>query len=38
MADIPPAPTSGPITDKSGMLTPEWRRWIEQLVTIIKGL
>lgn len=38
MADISPPPVNHPITDDAGKLTPEWVRWITELVRTIRGL
>jgi hypothetical protein len=38
MADIPPPPINHPAVGSDGKLTPEWVRWIAELVRVIRGM
>lgn len=38
MADLSPPPINQPVLGSDGKLTPEWVRWITELVRVIRGL
>lgn len=38
MATISPPPVNHPVTGSDGKLTPEWVRWVRELVRVIQGL
>ncbi|MFZ4748114.1 MAG: hypothetical protein ACOYLK_14700 [Sphingomonas sp.] len=39
MADVDPMPERSPLVDpRTGMMHPDWVRWLTKLVTTIRGL
>lgn len=39
MADVPPPPEKSPVVDpRTGMIHPDWWRWITQLVATIRSI